>query len=221
MNRKPRASRIAARILRPRSWLGLPAPPPPRSNPGQRSRRCLRPLFAMPSRLSSHPSLGPDTSSARNDLGLLVSPRFPVAWPILEREVRTAEERRAPEGAGPGPRPPSLRWAGVVAGLLGAGVALFADSVLHILAPAVPFTPVSVAQAVIRAAPGAVDAFFIDRLQHLARPTAVVGSVVGFVLLAGLLGAALPAARRRLGSAPFAAAVLALPVYGLALALYR
>src|SRR5439155_20654889 len=88
-------------------------------------------------------------------------------------------------------------------------------------APAVPFTPVSVAQAVIRAAPGAVDAFFIDRLQHLARPTAVVGSVVGFVLLAGLLGAALPAARRRLGSAPFAAAVLALPVYGLALALYR
>jgi len=100
-------------------------------------------------------------------------------------------------------------------------VALFADSILHILAPTVPFTPVSVAQAVIRAAPGAVDAFFIDRLQHLARPTAVVGSVVGFVLLAGLLGAALPAARRRLGSAPFAAAVLALPVYGLALALYR
>jgi DMSO/TMAO reductase YedYZ molybdopterin-dependent catalytic subunit len=109
----------------------------------------------------------------------------------------------------------------VVAGLLGAGVALFANAVVHIVDAGVPFAPISVAQAVIRAAPGAVDAFFIDRLQHLARPAAVIGSVVGFGLLAAALGSLLPTVRRLVRSPPTAAAILSAPIYAIAVALYR
>jgi DMSO/TMAO reductase YedYZ molybdopterin-dependent catalytic subunit len=154
-------------------------------------------------------------------------PRITRSWPILERredgrgDVRTGQERRAPERLGSPRRDVPGRRAGVVAGLLGAGVALFTDAILHVIVPAVPFAPISVAQAVIRGAPGAVDAFFIDRFQHLARPVAVAGSVAGFVLLAALLGSALPAVRDRLRSGPAAAAVLSLPLYAVALALYR
>jgi DMSO/TMAO reductase YedYZ molybdopterin-dependent catalytic subunit len=135
--------------------------------------------------------------------------------------VKTKQDRFAHEenDARTGPR--SARRAGIAAGSLGAGVALFADAVLHVVAPSVSFAPVSVAQAVIRAAPGAVDAFFIDRLQHLARPAAVAGSVLGFVVLTVLLGAALPAVRERVRSGSVAAVVLALPVYVVVLALYR
>jgi DMSO/TMAO reductase YedYZ molybdopterin-dependent catalytic subunit len=142
-----------------------------------------------------------------------------VTYPRIR--VKTGEHRRADADPAPQRETVRPRRAGIAAGLLGAGVALCADGVLHVLVPPVPFAPISVAQAVIRAAPGAVDAFFIDRLQHLARPVAVVGSVLGFVLLAAVLGAALPEVRRRLGSGAFAAAVLSLPLYGLSLALYR
>jgi DMSO/TMAO reductase YedYZ molybdopterin-dependent catalytic subunit len=101
-------------------------------------------------------------------------------------------------------------------------VALFADALVHTFATAVPFTPVSVAQAVIRGAPGEVDAFFINRFQHFARPAAVIGAGVGFVLSGVLLGLLLPSLRRRLGGrTALAVALLSLPPFVLALALYR
>jgi DMSO/TMAO reductase YedYZ molybdopterin-dependent catalytic subunit len=101
-------------------------------------------------------------------------------------------------------------------------VALLADGALHLVARAVPFAPVAVGQAVIRAAPGAVDAFFINRLQHLARPMAVIGATVGFVGLAVAFGSALPAVARRVGGRVLAAAtLLSAPLYAFAVATYR
>jgi DMSO/TMAO reductase YedYZ molybdopterin-dependent catalytic subunit len=109
-----------------------------------------------------------------------------------------------------------------LAGLFGAGIALLADGALHLVAPAVPFAPVAVGQAVIRAAPGAVDAFFINRLQHLARPMAVIGAIVGFVVLAVALGMAVGPVSRRLGGRVFlASSFLSAPLYAFAVATYR
>ena len=122
----------------------------------------------------------------------------------------------------PSPVPvPSLKAAGAAAGLAGAAAALGADAILHTLWTSVPFTPVSVAQAVIRVAPGFIDAFFIEKFRHAARPSAVIACGVGFVILAVLSGLALPALRRALGgrTGP-AAAVLTLPPYAIALAAY-
>ena len=96
------------------------------------------------------------------------------------------------------------------------------SAVLHTVVPAVPFPPVAVAQEVIRLAPGSVDAFFIDRFQHGARPAAVIGSGLGFLVAAALLGLALPWLRRTLGgrTAP-AATILALPLFAVAIVTYR
>jgi len=125
-------------------------------------------------------------------------------------------------GSGGGRDLPSPRATGAVAGLAGAATALVADAALHTFWSSVPFTPVSVAQAVIRAAPGWLDAFFIDRFQHAARPSAVIASGVGFVVLAVLLGLALPRLRRAFGDRiEPAAAVLALPLYAIALVAYE
>ena len=108
-----------------------------------------------------------------------------------------------------------------MAGLLGAGVALLLDGVMHLLIGSVPFAPVAVGQAVIRVAPGPVDAFFINRFQHLARPLAVIGAIVGFAVAAAALGTGLPAVARRLRGGVPAAAVLSIPLYGFAVATYR
>jgi DMSO/TMAO reductase YedYZ molybdopterin-dependent catalytic subunit len=116
---------------------------------------------------------------------------------------------------------PSPRAAGAAAGLAGAAAALVIDAAVHTFWTSVPFTPVSVAQAVIRVAPGWLDALFINRLQHAARPSAVIGCGVGFVVLAVLLGLLLPRLRDALGGqVEPAVAVLALPAYAVALAAY-
>ncbi|MDP9342606.1 MAG: molybdopterin-dependent oxidoreductase [Actinomycetota bacterium] len=130
-------------------------------------------------------------------------------------------EARPSEGGPPrGRELPSHRASGAAAGLAGAAAALVADAVLHTFWNSFPFTPVSVAQAVIRVAPGKLDAFFIDRFQHAARPSAVIASGVGFLVLAVLLGLALPRLHAALGRIEPAAAVLALPAYAIALAAY-
>jgi DMSO/TMAO reductase YedYZ molybdopterin-dependent catalytic subunit len=113
--------------------------------------------------------------------------------------------------AGPG--------AGAAAGLAGAGAALGLSAVLHTVVPAIPFPPVAVAQAVIRAAPGGVDAFFIGSFQHGAKTLAVVGAGVGFLVVSALLGLLLPWVRRMVGGrTAVAATLLAIPPYGLAVA---
>ena len=104
------------------------------------------------------------------------------------------------EPHGPGARAlPSSRAAGAAAGLAGAAAALALDAVVHTFWTSVPFTPVSVAQAVIRVAPGWLDALFINKLQHAARPSAVISCGVGFVVMAVLLGLLLPRLRTALG----------------------
>jgi DMSO/TMAO reductase YedYZ molybdopterin-dependent catalytic subunit len=127
---------------------------------------------------------------------------------------------RAASGRGRDLDLPSLRAAGAAAGLAGASAALVGDAVLHTFWNSVPFTPVSVAQSVIRVAPGWLDAFFINKFQHAARPSAVIACGVGFVVLAVLLGLALPRLHRVLGRVELAAGILALPPYAVALAAY-
>jgi len=132
-----------------------------------------------------------------------------------------SQSRASKPTRGGGADLPSLRAAGAAAGLAGAAAALTLDAVLHTFWTSVPFTPVSVAQAVIRLAPGWLDALFIDRLQHAARPSAIIACGVGFVILAVVLGLLLPRLRGRLGGQiEPAAAVLALPPYAIALAAY-
>jgi len=137
------------------------------------------------------------------------------------RYVATTQDQQehVPAPAAPGRHSP--RAAGAAAGLLGAGMALLADGVMHLLFESVPFAPVAVGQAVIRAAPGPVDAFFINRFQHFARPMAVIGAILGFAAVAAALGTAVPAVARRLGGRYPAAAVLSVPLYAFAVATYQ
>ncbi|MFL5796659.1 MAG: molybdopterin-dependent oxidoreductase [Actinomycetota bacterium] len=123
-------------------------------------------------------------------------------------------EARSEQTAGPG--------AGAVAGLASAGAALGIAAAVHTVVPSIPFPPVAVAQAVIRGAPGGLDAFFITNLQHAARPAAVIGAGVGFLVVATLLGLFLPRLRRALGGRTEAAAVvLAAPLYVVAAVTFR
>ncbi len=123
-------------------------------------------------------------------------------------------EAREEQGAGPG--------VGAVAGLASAGAALGISAAVHTVVPSIPFPPVAVAQAVIRGAPGGLDAFFITNLQHAARPAAVIGAGVGFLVVATLLGLFLPRLRRALGGRTEAAAImLALPLYAVAALTFR
>lgn len=134
--------------------------------------------------------------------------------PPLERGSPTAPAGSPEDRAGPG--------AGAVAGLVSAAAALGISAVVHTLIPSIPFPPVAVAEAVIRGAPGSVDAFFIDNLQHGARPAAVIGSGLGLVIAGTLLGLLLPAVRRWLGGRTLlAAALLAVPLYLVAVLTYR
>ncbi len=134
-------------------------------------------------------------------------------------EAPGSPPRPAPRG---GPETLAGKGAGAAAGLVSAAAAMGLSAVLHTVVPAVPFPPVAVAQEVIRLAPGSVDAFFIDRFQHGARPAAVIGSGLGFLFAATLLGLALPWLRRRLrGRTALAATVLAVPLYAVAVLMYR
>ncbi len=111
--------------------------------------------------------------------------------------------------------------AGAAAGLTGAGVSLLAAAVVHTALPMVPFPPIPVAEAVVRATPGGVATFFIELLHHLALPLVVVGTTLGYAGAGALLGLLLPRlsaafrgwafpASLLLGTPLYAVAVLAL-----------
>jgi DMSO/TMAO reductase YedYZ molybdopterin-dependent catalytic subunit len=128
----------------------------------------------------------------------------------VNRTIETRAEERPVPGAG------------AVAGLVSAASALAIAAVVHTVVPSIPFPPVAVAQAVIRGAPGGVDAFFISNLQHAARPAAVIGAGVGLLVSATLLGLLLPGLRRALGGRTAAAGTaLALPLYAVAALTFR
>ena len=108
--------------------------------------------------------------------------------------------------------------AGAVAGVVGSGVALAAAALVHTVFPRVPFPPLEVASAVVRATPGAIATFFIEALGHLALPLSVVATTVGFLALSALLGTSMPVLAPRLPRSPFGAAVvLALVLFAVAL----
>jgi DMSO/TMAO reductase YedYZ molybdopterin-dependent catalytic subunit len=133
---------------------------------------------------------------------------------------KAASRRRGTAPAQPAPKPASPPedlagpGAGAVAGLASAATSLAISAVVHTLIPPIPFPPVAVAQAVIRGAPGQVDAFFISNLQHAARPAAVIGAGLGLLLAGTVLGLLLPRLRRVLGGrTALAATLLALPLF--------
>jgi DMSO/TMAO reductase YedYZ molybdopterin-dependent catalytic subunit len=73
-------------------------------------------------------------------------------------------------------------------GLVGAVVVIFATAVVHTFVRAVPFLPLALAQALVRAAPGGFATFFIDHLGHWALRLAVIGTVIAFLLAGTALG---------------------------------
>src|SRR5438034_257330 len=98
---------------------------------------------------------------------------------------------------------PRTWWPSAVGGLAGGATVTVAGAVLHTLVSAVPFPPIAIAQVLVRTTPGRFDSFFIDRLGHGAKQLAIVGTCIAFLLVAALLGMAIPWVRRRL--APFGA----------------
>jgi DMSO/TMAO reductase YedYZ molybdopterin-dependent catalytic subunit len=114
-----------------------------------------------------------------------------------------------------------VRRRAALAGLFGSAVLVLAAGVLHAVAPAVPFLPEALAQALVRAPPGSVSSFFIDLLGHWAQRLALVGTAVAFVLVGALLGLAIPWLSRRWGwGRPWAGAVAFLPLWAVSVALY-
>jgi DMSO/TMAO reductase YedYZ molybdopterin-dependent catalytic subunit len=110
------------------------------------------------------------------------------------------------------------RWRAAIGGLSGgAGVAV-AGAVVHTVAPSVPFPPIAIAQVLVRTTPGSFDSFFIDRLGHWAARLAVVGTCIGFLLAAAVLGLAIPPITRRLSAA--AGPLAFLPLWTASIVLY-
>ena len=97
----------------------------------------------------------------------------------------------------------------LLAGAAGAATATALMAVVHTFAPHVPFPPLTIAQAIVRAAPGGFATFFIDHLGHWALRVAVAGTAVAFLASGAVLGLAIRPLRARLpwwasGSVAFA-----------------
>src|SRR5438128_2555214 len=83
------------------------------------------------------------------------------------------------------------------AGLVGSTAITGAMALVHTLAPSVPFLPLALAQAVVRAAPGGLATYFIERLGHWAIRLAVVGTLVSFLASGAVLGVIIAAMDER------------------------
>ncbi len=79
------------------------------------------------------------------------------------------------------------------AGLVGSAVVTGAMAIVHTVFPSVPFLPIALAQAVVKAAPGGLATYFIERLGHWAIRLAVVGTLVAFLASGAVLGLLIPA----------------------------
>src|SRR5947209_7423957 len=79
------------------------------------------------------------------------------------------------------------------AGLVGSAVVTGAMAIVHTVVPSMPFLPLALAQAVVKAAPGGLATYFIERLGHWAIRLAVVGTLVAFLASGALLGLLIPA----------------------------
>src|SRR2546428_9624030 len=104
---------------------------------------------------------------------------------------------------------PGLR-AAAVGGLAGASATTLLIGLVHTFAPAVPFLPESIAQSLVRAAPGGFATYFIERLGHWAIRLALAGTFAGFLLGGALVGLLVPFLPQRLSPHPFGGGVVGL-----------
>ena len=122
----------------------------------------------------------------------------------------TAQARAAPSR---GERSPA-------GGLVGAVVAIGATAVVHTFVRAVPFLPLALAQALVRAAPGGFATFFIDHLGHWALRLAVTGTVLAFIGAGAALGLLIPWLSGLVRSAAAAGLLSFLPLWLVSVAFY-
>jgi DMSO/TMAO reductase YedYZ molybdopterin-dependent catalytic subunit len=95
---------------------------------------------------------------------------------------------------------------------------MVASALVHTVAPSIPFPPLAIAQAFVRAAPGGVATAFIELLGHWALRLAVLGTLAAFLAAGPLLGLLIPVVDRRLRKGPYAAAAVALVPLALGIA---
>src|SRR5205807_7021846 len=103
-------------------------------------------------------------------------PTFPASGPDNRRHVSVKQGERIP-----------LRRA-AIAGLAGSAAATIIAGVLHTIANAVEFPPLAIAQAVVRAASGQVESFFVQRIGYWGERLAVIGTTTAFLLSGLVLG---------------------------------
>jgi DMSO/TMAO reductase YedYZ molybdopterin-dependent catalytic subunit len=115
----------------------------------------------------------------------------------------------------------SVRSLAIGAGLAGAAVATAALAVAHSLARSVPFLTVSIAQTLVRTAPGGFATHAIELLGHAALPLAVAATAAGFFAAAGLLGLLIPRLGPGVRGGPVVGGILAfLPLWGASVLMY-
>ncbi|HEY3211335.1 MAG TPA: molybdopterin-dependent oxidoreductase [Actinomycetota bacterium] len=105
-------------------------------------------------------------------------------------------------------------------GLVGAVVVIGATAVVHTFLRAVPFLPLALSQALVRAAPGGFATFFIDRLGHWALRLAVTGTVIAFILAGVGLGLLAPRLFRFVRNRAAAGVLSFLPLWLVSVAFY-
>ena len=111
--------------------------------------------------------------------------------------------------------------AGAAAGLVGAAGVMVLTAVVHTVAPPVPFLPESIAQSLVRAAPGGFATYFIERLGHWAIRLALAGTFAGFLLGGALVGLLVPFLAQRLSGNPFGGGVVGFtPLWLASVAMY-
>jgi DMSO/TMAO reductase YedYZ molybdopterin-dependent catalytic subunit len=103
---------------------------------------------------------------------------------------------------------------------VGAVVLFAATALLHTFVRAVPFLPLVLAQAVVRAAPGGFATFFIEHLGHWALRLAVTGTVVAFLLGGAALGLFISWLARFVRAVPVAGVLGFLPLWVVSVAVY-
>jgi DMSO/TMAO reductase YedYZ molybdopterin-dependent catalytic subunit len=106
-----------------------------------------------------------------------------------------------------------------LAGLAGSATATLIAGAVHTLADAVEFPPLAIAQAVVRAASGQVESFFVQRIGYWGERLAVIGTTTAFLLSGLVLGIVVALITRK---RPTAAAwiVSLLPVWAVSVATY-
>ena len=111
-----------------------------------------------------------------------VPPRY--AHRILDPMRRGKRGQPAPNG--------HPRAHGAVAGMVGTAAVIVIFALVHTFLRAVPFLPLALAQAVVRAAPRGFATFFIEHLGHWAIRLAALATLAVFCVIGVGLGTLIP-----------------------------